>query len=196
MNSSGPFRVFSLDRRRTIQGALALAASSLLPGCGSTSGSSSGSPGGGSSNSNPQPTPSGSITSASLSVTATSAGSISPAFAGLSYEKSTLYENPYLFTGSNANLIALFKLIGPSILRIGGNSVDRNVWTPTGAGQTAGQIAPNDINALAAFVKATGGQCLYGINLGGAGPVPYTSGALVAATTPTLAAEEVAYAYQ
>src|ERR1700679_3803535 len=133
MNSPGPFRVFSLRRRQTIQGALALAASSLLPGCGSTSGSSStGSPGGGSSNSNPQPTPTGSMTSASLTVTATSAGFIGSSFAGLSYEKSTLYENPYLFTGTNTNLIALFKLIGPSILRVGGNSVDRNVWTPSG----------------------------------------------------------------
>jgi hypothetical protein len=197
MSFPGPFRVFSLRRRQTIQGALALAASALLPGCGSTSGSSSsGSQGGGSSNSNPQPTPSGSITSASLTVTATSAGSIGSAFAGLSYEKSTLYENPYLFSGANANLIALFKLIGPSILRIGGNSVDRNVWTPSGAGQTAGQIAPGDVNALAAFVRAAGWQCLYGINLGGAGPVPYTSGSLVASTTPTLAAEEIAYVYQ
>ncbi len=142
------------------------------------------------------PPPPDPITSASLSVTATSAGSIGSAFAGLSYEKSTLYENPYLFSGTNANLIALFKLIGPSILRIGGNSVDRNVWTPSGAGQTVGQIAPSDVNALAAFVKATGWQCLYGINLGGAGPAPYTSGAIVAATTPTLAAEEIAYAYQ
>jgi hypothetical protein len=92
--------------------------------------------------------------------------------------------------------MALFRLIGPSILRIGGNSVDRNVWTPSGAGQTPGQIAPADVNALAAFVKAAGWQCLYGINLGGAGPNPYTSGTLVAATTPTLAAEEIAYVYQ
>lgn len=197
MASPNPSRIFSLKRRQTIQGAFALAASSLLPGCGASSASSStGSPGGGSSNTNPQPTPSGSITSASLSVTATSAGSIPSAFAGLSYEKSTLYENPYLFSGANANLIALFKLIGQSILRIGGNSVDRNVWTSTGNGQTAGQIAPKDVDALAAFVKAAGWQCLYGVNLGGAGPTPYTSGSIVAATTPTLAAEEIAYVYQ
>jgi hypothetical protein len=199
MDFQGPLprSLFSLKRRQTIQGALALAASSLLPGCGSTAASSSsGSSGGGSSNSNTQPTPTGPITSASLSVTATSSGSIGSAYAGLSYEKSTLYENPYLFTASNINLISLFKLLGPSVLRIGGNSVDRNVWTPSGAGQTAGQIAPTDVNALAAFVKATGWQCLYGVNLGGAGPVPYTSGSLVAATTPTLAAEEIAYAYE
>ncbi|MGB0081151.1 MAG: hypothetical protein WBP90_06445, partial [Terracidiphilus sp.] len=183
MNFSGPFRksLFSLKRRQTIQGALALAASSLLPGCGSagssgSTGGTGGSGGNGGGSSSTQPTPSGALTAASLSVTATSAGSIGSAFAGLSYEKSTLYENPYLFAGANANLIALFKLLGPSVLRIGGNSVDRNVWTPTGAGQTEGQIAPGDVNALAAFVKAAGWQCLYGINLGGAGPVPYTSG--------------------
>jgi hypothetical protein len=198
MDSPRLFRLssFSLKRRQTIQGALALAASSLLPACGSATGPSSSGSGGGTSNSNPQPTPSGPITSASLSVAATSAGSIGSAFAGLSYEKSTLYESPYLFTASNSNLASLFKLIGPSILRIGGNSVDRNVWTPGGTGQTVGQIAPSDVNALAAFVKATGWQCLYGINLGGAGPVPYTSGSLVAATTPALAAGEIAYAYQ
>jgi hypothetical protein len=45
----------------------------------------------------------------------------------------------------------------------------------------------------AAFLKATGWQCLYGVNLGGSGPAPYTSGSFTASTTPTLAAEEVAY---
>jgi hypothetical protein len=185
-----------LTRRQAIQGTLALAASSLLPGCGSSPSPSSGSTGSSSSNTNPQSAPSGAITSASLSVTSTAQGSIGASFAGLSYEKSTLYENPYLFTGTNANLIALFKLLGPSILRIGGNSVDRNVWTPSGTGQTEGQIAPSDVSALAAFVKAAGWKCLYGINLGGAGPDPYTSGSIVAATTPALAAEEIAYAYQ
>jgi hypothetical protein len=176
-------------RRQAVRGALAFAVSSILPGCGSSPNSTS-TP---ASTSNPQPTPTGPITDASLTVTASEAGSIGPAFAGLSYEKSSLYENPYLFTGSNSDLIGLFKLLGKSVLRIGGNSVDRNVWIPNGAGQTAGQIAPNDVNALAAFVKATGWQCLYGVNLGGAGPAPYTNGPLTATTTPSLAAEEVAY---
>lgn len=180
------------NRRQALQGALAVAASSLLPGCGSSSPSTitTTPPQSG----NPQPRSGAPLTSASLSVTATAAGSIGPAFAGLSYEKSSIIENPYLFTGTNSNLIALFKLLGPSVLRIGGNSVDRNVWTANGAGQTTGQIAPSDVNALAAFVKAAGWQCLYGINLGGAGPNPYTSGSLTAATTASLAAEEVAYA--
>ena len=182
----------SLTRRQALQGAFAVAASSFLPGCGSSSLNrvTTAPPQSG----NPQPVPGAPITTASLSVTATAAGSIGPAFAGLSYEKGSIIENPYLFTGANSNLIALFKLLGPSVLRIGGNSVDRNVWTTNGAGQTNGQIAPGDVNALAAFVKATGWQCLYGINLGGAGPNPYTSGSLTAATTAALAAEEVAYA--
>jgi hypothetical protein len=129
--------------------------------------------------------PTGPLTQSSLTVTAASTGSIGPAFAGLSYEKSTLY-GP-LFNGSNANLIGMFDRLGASVLRVGGNSVDRNVWTPNGPGQTPGQIAPSDVNSLAAFVKAAGWQCLYGINLGGAA---------AGATTPALAAAEVAYAAQ
>lgn len=182
------------SRREAIQGTLAVTTSSILLGCGGLT-SSANSPAGGSSNTT-QPTPSGSIASASLTVSATVQGAIGASFAGLSYEKSKLNQNPYLFTGANSNLISLFKLIGPSILRIGGNSVDHSIWTPNGAGNTTGQIAPSDIDALAAFLKATGWQCLYGINLGGAGPNPYTSGSIVAATTPALAAQEIAYAYQ
>jgi hypothetical protein len=131
------------------------------------------------------------MTNATLTVAATASGSIGPAFAGLSYEKSSLTEP--LFSASNGNLVGLFKRLGTSVLRVGGNSVDRNVWTPAGAGQTSGQIAPADVNALAAFLKATGWQCLYGINLGGSGPAPYTSGSFTATTTLALAAEEVAY---
>ena len=183
-----------LTRRQAVQDALAFAASSILVGCGSSFSSSS--PGVTSSppsSGSAQPTPAGPITSASLAVSTTSIGSIGAAFAGLSYEKSSLYENPYLFAGSNNNLTGLFQRLGSSVLRIGGNSVDRSVWSPNGAGQINGQIAPSDVNALAAFVKAAGWKCLYGINLGGAGPVPFTSGSLVAATTPALAAAEVAY---
>jgi hypothetical protein len=133
----------------------------------------------------PQPTPTGPITQASLSVSAAATGSIGAGFAGLSYEKSML-TGP-LFSAANANLIGLFKLLGPGVLRIGGDSVDQNVWTPNGRGQTAGQIAPADVAALAGFVKAAGWQCIYGINLGGAS---------TGATTPALAAAEAAYAAQ
>lgn len=179
-----------LSRRQALEGLLGLAASSLVSGCGSAPTISTPpptAPG----NSNQQPTPSGPILNASISIASTPAGSIGPAFAGLSYEKSALTKP--LFSASNTDLIGLFKRLGPSVLRIGGNSVDRNVWTPNGAGQTGGQIAPSDVAPLAAFLKATGWQCLYGVNLGGAGPAPYTSGSFTAATSPTLAAAEVAY---
>jgi hypothetical protein len=178
------------SRRQAIRGTLAAVAASILPGCHTSGRGSITTPPA----SNPQPVPNGPITQAGLSVSATSNGRVGAAFAGLSYEKSTLYENPYLLTSSNANLVGLFERLGPSVLRVGGNSVDRNVWTPNGAGQTAGQIAPSDVAALAGFVKAAGWQCLYGVNLGGAGPNPYTNGLTAAATTPALAAAEVAYA--
>lgn len=183
-------------RRKVLRGMTGIAVSALLPGCGSSSSSSSPSasapaasptaaPAPVSVAPNAQPVPPGPITAASVTVLNATAGGIGPAFAGLSYEKAALYEP--LFSGSNLNLIGLFKRLGTSVLRVGGNSVDKTVWTPGGAGKTVGQIAPSDVAALAAFLKATGWQCLYGINLGGA-----ASGA----TTAALAAAEVAYVRQ
>jgi len=99
---------------------------------------------------------------------------------GLSYEKSKLSEP--LFSDTNTNLVGLFKRLGPSLLRIGGNSVDETTWTPAGPGQTSGETAPSDVNALAAFLQAAGWSVLYGVNL--------------AQSTPALAAAEVAYAAQ
>jgi len=175
----------TITRRHVLKGASSLALGALLPGCGgAASTTASSAP---SNNTNPQPAPTGALTQASVTVTASAAGAIGAAFAGLSYEKSALYENPYLFNGTNSNLIGMFKRLGTGVLRIGGNSVDRNVWNASGAGHTSGQIAPADVAALAAFVKATGWQCIYGINLGGSA---------TGATTPALAAAEVAYAAQ
>jgi len=99
-------------------------------------------------------------------------------FVGLSYEKSKLSQP--LFTGSDANLIALFKRLGNGVLRIGGNSVDETNWTPNGSGLTSGQTAPSDVDSLAAFVSAVGWPILYGVNL--------------AQSTPAVAAAEIAYA--
>jgi len=127
-----------------------------------------------------QPVPSGPQTAATVTVSTSLAGVIGPAFAGLSYEKSQM-ANPF-FSPQNADAIGLFKLIGPGLLRIGGNSVDKTTWTPGGAGRTSGQVAPSDIDALASFLKATGWQVLYGTNL--------------AQSTPALAAAEIAYAVQ
>jgi hypothetical protein len=160
-----------------------LAAASGLPGCSSSGNSVAITP---VQATNPQPVPTGAVTAATVTVSATTAGTIGAGFAGLSYEKNAVVTEP-LFTAGNTNLIGLFKRLGTSVLRVGGNSVDKNVWTPNGAGQTYGQVAPSDVAALAGFLKATGWQIIYGINLGGSA---------TGATTPALAAAEVAYAAQ
>jgi hypothetical protein len=178
----------TLTRRQIIQGTVALVGSSLLIGCESSDRSEVSQPITqpiSAAAQNPQPKPTGPFAAASLTVTDTEGGTIGPGFAGLSFEKNQVYEP--IFDPSNTNLIAMFRRLGPSVLRIGGSSTDKTVWTPDGAGQTTGQVAPSDVAALAAFVKAAGWQCLYSVNLGG---VAY------GATTPELAAEEVAYAAQ
>jgi hypothetical protein len=96
-------------------------------------------------------------------------------YAGLSYEKSKL--TVPMFTGDNAALIQLFRLLGPSVLRIGANQVDRSSWN--GAVEDLTPILPAQIDALAAFVQATQWQVIYGVNL--------------ARNTPANAADEAAY---
>jgi len=162
-----------LSRRELLATLGTLAAGSFFYGCS----------GSGSSPSGPaplptQPVPSGPLTPASVSVSSTQAGNMPGQFVGLSYEKSKLSQP--LFTGGNSNLIGLFKRLGSSVLRIGGNSVDETNWARNGPGQTSGQTAPSDVNALAAFVSAVGWRVLYGVNL--------------AQSTPAVAAAEVAYA--
>ena len=117
------------------------------------------------SGSTPQPAPSGPLTGAYLTATATAAGSIGPAFAAFSYEESSIHQP--VFTASTSNLIGLFKRIGPTGLRVRGNTVDQTVRNPGGAAENARQVALNHVASPAAFVEAAGWQCLYGINLGG-----------------------------
>jgi hypothetical protein len=161
-----------------------MAASSVFSGCG-VSLYKAVSPAGGQAIANPQPVPMGAKTAASMTVAPSAVGAFGREFVGLSYEKASLYMPR--FTGGNEDLIALFDRFGRSVLRIGGDTVDENVWTPEGKGQTAGQIAPADVDALAAFLKASGWGCIYGVNLGGSA---------TGATTPELAAAEVAYVSQ
>ena len=172
-----------ISRRQMLRGLSALAASSVFTGCGASLYKAS-SPDG-QTVANPQPLPVGAMTAASLTIAASAVGSVGKNFVGLAYEKQSLHEP--LFTGANSGLIGLFKRLGTSVLRLGGNSVDENVWTPDGMGQTAGQIAPADVDGLAAFLKASGWSCIYGINLGGSA---------TGATTPELAAAEAAYVSQ
>ncbi len=96
---------------------------------------------------------------------------------GLSYEKLAMSYG--YFHASNHNLIALFRHLGPGVLRLGGGYVDRLLWTPSANG-THQQISPANVDNLAGFLQATGWLCLYGVNF--------------ATSTPVLAAEEVAFA--
>jgi hypothetical protein len=120
-----------------------------------------------------------------MTIGATSVGSFGSGFVGLAYEKQSLLTP--LFSATNADLVGLFQRLGSGVLRIGGASVDQSVWVPDGKGQTPGQVAPSDVDALAAFLRAAGWSCIYGINLGGSA---------TGATTPALAAAEVAYVTQ
>lgn len=96
-------------------------------------------------------------------------------YSGLSYEKHKLAAP--MFTGTNAALIQLFRLLGPAVLRIGANAVDRSSWEGAVDGLTP--ILPSQIDALAAFVQATQWQVIYGVNM--------------ARNTPADAASEAAY---
>jgi len=171
---NGESRFPNLTRRHLLKGTAAAAAASLLPwqrAIATTQRAAS----------SRQPIPSGAITPVPLTVTANAAGSVLPAFAGLAYPKGKILGS--LFTGADKSLIGMFKRLGPSLLRLGGTPVDQSVWTPNGPGGVQGHVSPKDIENLAAFIKATGWQCLYGINLAGA-------------TTPALAVDEATYVYE
>jgi hypothetical protein len=165
-----------LNRRRFLQAAASWAGVSLISGCGYSANRSS----------PPATSPSASGASGaastagvqgSLTVTANPIGVVPSLFLGLSYEKLAITYG--YFHGSNHNLIAMFRRLGIGVLRLGGGSVDHLLWT-TGATGTHSQVTSTNIENLAAFLQATGWQCLYGINL--------------ATSTPALAAEEVSAA--
>lgn len=177
----------TLTRRYLLQGFAAVAASSVLSGCGAALARPMGSSTGAQPSPSPaplalQPLPVGALTAASLTVANTAAGLLDAGFLGLAYEKQSLLTP--LFSPENINLVGLFRRLGPGVLRIGGASVDHSAWTSDGQGNTPGQVAPGDVDALAGFLRATGWSCLYGINLGGSA---------TGATTPALAAAEAAY---
>ena len=125
----------------------------------------------------PQPIPTAVQTVATATIS-NPVGTLPDYFMGLSYEKGALVTDS-LFTIADTSLAGLFNRLGNGILRIGGNSVDQTIWTPNGAGNTAGQVSPVDVNNLAAFLSLTNWKILYGVNMG--------------TSTPSLAAAEVAY---
>jgi hypothetical protein len=169
-----------IPRRSFLYAAGAVVGSRFLSGCALQSGltvNSTCDPTKGPCVANPQPVPVGSISQINVTASATTIGSIGSRYVGLSYDKDHIPMG--LFNVSNATLIALCDLLGESVLRIGGNTVETTVWTPSGSGGTTGQVAPPDIDALAAFAQATGWKVIYGVAL--------------ATSTPAIAAAEAAY---
>jgi hypothetical protein len=86
---------------------------------------------------------------------------IPPDFIGLSYEKSVV--SVPLFDASDTALVRLFRRLGPGVLRVGGNSVDRTSWDPEGLGMQKGLIAPADVSRLARFLQAADWRIIYGL---------------------------------
>lgn len=164
-----------LSRRKMLNGAIALATTSVLQSGARSSWASAWSPS--------QLVPAGPVKEVGLELGALTGASVGPAFAGFSHEKASISGSMPPIMRSQAT--GLYKLLGPSILRLGGDSVDKTVWDANGSGGIPGRISPSDIDSIAEFVKAIGWKCLYGVNLGGV-----ASGA----TSPALAASEVAYA--
>lgn len=103
-------------------------------------------------------------------------------FVGLSYEVQQLAD-PDFFSAANTGLIEQFKALSPEgVLRLGGNTSDFGYWKPTPTspepqhphtreveGEPKAQyyaVTPDAVRNLAAFLKATGWTCLYGIGMG------------------------------
>ncbi|BAM88102.1 putative lipoprotein [Bradyrhizobium oligotrophicum S58] len=82
-------------------------------------------------------------------------------FVGLSYEKDKLRQP--MFTPGNDDLLGLYRLLGPGVLRIGANAVDRCAWL--GGVPGLAPIQSEMVDALTAFAKQADWQVIYGINL-------------------------------
>jgi len=103
-------------------------------------------------------------------------------YVGLSYEVQQLLD-PAFFSGQNAGLILAFKALSEQgVLRLGGNTSEFEWWKPAPdakepehpqtrevVGEPKAQYYPVSAEAvrnLAAFLRATGWSCLYGIGMG------------------------------
>jgi len=103
-------------------------------------------------------------------------------YIGLSYEVQQLLD-PTFFSGQNTGLIRAFKALSEhGVLRLGGNTSEFEWWKPTPdakepehpqtrevVGEPKAQYYPvmaEAVRNLAAFLRATGWTCLYGIGMG------------------------------
>jgi hypothetical protein len=90
-----------------------------------------------------------------------------PGAVGLSIETSEL-ETDHL-SAVHDRLVRLMRLLGPSVLRIGGNSVDFSWWTSSGEPPppwATSTVTPADLSVLRRLLTATGWRVLLGVDLG------------------------------
>ena len=134
-----------------------------------------------------------------LALPAKAEGAQMPAdFVGLSYEVQQLAD-PSFFSAANAGLVERFRALSSSVvLRLGGNTSEFAYWRATPDSpepehpktrEVVGEPKPEyyavtgeAVHNLAAFLKATGWSCLYGIGMG--------------TNTPERAAEEAVFVHQ
>jgi hypothetical protein len=102
-------------------------------------------------------------TAVTVTLDQAASGHVDRGFAGFSYEKDRVGAG--LFDATDTDLVKLFRRLGPSVLRLGGNLGDQVNWNAAGNGGSEKEVAPKDVTRLAAFVKATGWRVIYGINL-------------------------------
>jgi len=108
-------------------------------------------------------TGSGTVNAVSGTVTFSSTGkALNSAFVGLSYEKLAMTATNR-FNTNNTDLVGVFSLLSPAILRIGGGTVDTTGWN--GISNTI-PITTDEVDNLAAFMNSlpAGWQVIYGIN--------------------------------
>ena len=149
-------RVLRPSRRRRAGAALTVAVAAVFSACGvSATAAAAGSATGA--------TATRAATAVTVTVSSSGSGQSAAGFAGFSYEKDRVGAG--VFDVRDTNLVNLFRLLGPSVLRLGGNLVDIVNWNPAGSGGSASQIAPPDVDRLAAFTRATGWKVVYGVNL-------------------------------
>ena len=91
-----------------------------------------------------------------------------PSAVGLSTETRELATED--LSASHGSLVALMRLLGPGVLRVGGSSLDNSWWTsaaeqrPTWA--KGGIVTPADLVRLRGLLAATGWRAILGVDLG------------------------------
>ena len=120
--------------------------------------------------SNPPPALTGTTVSGTVKVTrGTVKGHLAAGFAGFSFEKSHMTDG--FFVPSHAALVAMFKLLGPGVVRIGADDVNTSVWVPgatfVAPGTTSTNVGTAEVDALAQFLTATNWKAIYAVNMRG-----------------------------